>query len=161
MEPLVYSNLCFYVTPKSHHLHNAVLGAIQREASKDIKFPVNAWQFLKIQQLFLSVGHSTREGSCCGCSVLPASDTYHFSYHFLPSYTYHTKVLFVWLLFLKKSTFALRYAKGFFFFLVCISFLFINNFDLKNSGSSYQASTNVQTIPSMLLRLGGSGIGLC
>lgn len=35
MEPLVYSNLYFYVTPKSHHLHSAVLGAIQREASKD------------------------------------------------------------------------------------------------------------------------------
>lgn len=65
MEPLVYSDLYFYVTQKSHHLHNAVhhlhsalLCAIQREASKDIKFPITC-QFLKIQQL-LSVGHQRR-----------------------------------------------------------------------------------------------------
>lgn len=105
MEPLVYSNFYFYVTPKFHHLHSAVLGAIQREASKDIKFPINAWRFLKMQQLFLSVGLSTREGSYFGCSALPVSDTCHFS------------LLFVWLLFLRKSTFILRHAKVFFYFI--------------------------------------------
>lgn len=141
MEPLVCSNLYLYVTPKSHHLHDAVLGAIQREASKDIKFPINAWQFLKIQQLFLSVRHVTREGSYFGCFVLPALDIYHFL------------LLFVWFLFLKKSMFTLRHAKVCcFVFFFCISFLFIHNFLLENSSSSYQASTNVQTIPSLLLR---------
>lgn len=116
MEPLVYSNLYFYLAPKSHHLHNAVLGAIQREASKDIKFPINVWQFMKIQHLFLSVGHFTREGSYLGCSVLPASDTYHFS------------LLFVRLLILKKSTFTVRHAKVFGGFFIIIIFLNFNLF---------------------------------
>lgn len=109
----------------------------KRNFQRHVRFPISAWQFLRIQQLFLSVGHSTKEGSCFGCSVLPASDTCHFS------------LLFVWLLFLKKSTFTLRHAKAFLF---CFSFLFIHNFDLKNSSSSHQASTNVQTIPLFLLR---------
>lgn len=116
MEPLVYSDLYFYVTQKSHHLRNAVhlhsalLCAIQREASKDIKFPIT-WQFLKIQQLLLSVG--TREGSYFDCSVLPASDTC------------HSSLLFVWLLFPKMSTFTLTPAKGFFFYFVSPSSLSI------------------------------------
>lgn len=75
----------------------------KRSFQRCLSFPISAWQFLKIQQLFLSIGHSTREGSYFGCSVLPASDICHFS------------LLSVGLLFLKKSTFTLRYPKAFYF----------------------------------------------
>lgn len=36
LKPLVHSNLHFYTTPVSHHLHSALLGAIQTEASKEM-----------------------------------------------------------------------------------------------------------------------------
>lgn len=82
---------CFEAEP--HHLHNAVLGAIQTEACKTTKFSIAAYHFLMIQQLFLPLGHPTKRRAtfCLLCS--PCLNACYRS------------LLFVQVLFLTKSTF--------------------------------------------------------